>query len=41
MVLSFLIGVLDNVTMHHFYKNVHKIVAEKSEGEEREEFKLG
>lgn len=41
MVLSFLIGVLDNVTMHHFYKNVHKIVAEKSEGEEREEFKVG
>jgi hypothetical protein len=28
-ILGFLIGVLDNITMHHFYKNVHKIV-EKS-----------
>jgi hypothetical protein len=25
-ILAFLIGVLDNITMHHFYKNVHEIV---------------
>jgi hypothetical protein len=25
-ILGFLLGVLDNITMHHFYKNVHEIV---------------
>jgi hypothetical protein len=34
-VLGFLIGVLDNITMHHFYKNVHKIVEKASEEDER------
>lgn len=31
MNLSFLIGVLDNITMHYFYKNVHKIVQKGKE----------
>jgi hypothetical protein len=34
-ILGFLITVLDNITMHHFYKNVHEIVERAEEEEQR------
>lgn len=34
-VLGFLIGILDNITMHHFYKNVYKIVERAADEDER------
>ena len=36
MILSFLIGVLDNITMHYFYKNVHRIVEKGKEKKDME-----